>query len=195
MSNERTFKVHIKTKVRTHLIITSWELYEIKPYFWRPVIIITREVLNMIKKRERNTVHSRQLLLQTNTVWRHFNTIDFCDECSNRHSIVRPWDEKYWCFCGCKIWSLFKFSLHINVLNTLERVVAPPNCLWKIGFQFCFDSIKSVSVAIHYSDIIMSAMASLITGALIVCTDQRKRQRSASLAFVRGWWIPLKNGQ
>ena len=44
----------------------------------------------------------------------------------------------------------------------------------------------------HYSDVIMSTMASQITGVPIVyskvCsgTDQRKHQRSASLAFMRG---------
>ena len=44
----------------------------------------------------------------------------------------------------------------------------------------------------HYSDVIMGAMASEITGVsvvcLIVCTgaDPRKHQNSASLAFVRG---------
>ena len=45
---------------------------------------------------------------------------------------------------------------------------------------------------VHYSDVIMSAMASQITGVLIVClnvcsvADQRKHQSSMSLAFVRG---------
>ena len=44
----------------------------------------------------------------------------------------------------------------------------------------------------HYSDVIMSAMASQITSLIIVCStvysgaDQRKHQSSASLAFVRG---------
>ena len=44
----------------------------------------------------------------------------------------------------------------------------------------------------HYNDVIMSAMASQITGVSIVCStfgsgaDQRKHQSSASLAFVRG---------
>ena len=44
----------------------------------------------------------------------------------------------------------------------------------------------------HYSDVIMSEMASKITGIWTVCssvcsgTDQRKHQCSASLAFVRG---------
>ena len=44
----------------------------------------------------------------------------------------------------------------------------------------------------HYSDVIMSTMASQITSLSIVCTtvcsgaDQRKHQSSTSLAFVRG---------
>ena len=44
----------------------------------------------------------------------------------------------------------------------------------------------------HHHDVIMSAMASQITGVSIVCSavysgaDQRKHQSSASLAFVRG---------
>ena len=48
----------------------------------------------------------------------------------------------------------------------------------------------------HYGDVIMGAIASLITSVSIVCStvwsgaDQRKHQSCASLAFVRGirWW-------
>ena len=48
----------------------------------------------------------------------------------------------------------------------------------------------------RYNDVIRNAMVSQITGVSIVCStvgsgaDQRKRQSSASLAFVRGinWW-------
>ena len=45
---------------------------------------------------------------------------------------------------------------------------------------------------VHYNDVIMSAMASQMTGVLIVClnvcsvADQRKHQSSMSVAFVRG---------
>ena len=45
---------------------------------------------------------------------------------------------------------------------------------------------------VHYSDVIMRAMASQITSVFIVCStvcsgaDQRKHQSSASLDFVRG---------
>ena len=58
---------------------------------------------------------------------------------------------------------------------------------------------------LHYSDVIMGAIASQITSLTIVYStvysdaDQRKHQSSASLAFVRGIhqdrWIPRTNGQ
>ena len=47
-------------------------------------------------------------------------------------------------------------------------------------------------ITLHYSDALMSAMASQITGVLIVCSTvcsgagQRKHQSSASMAFVKG---------
>ena len=53
-------------------------------------------------------------------------------------------------------------------------------------------SSMSMLSTTHYSDVIMSAMASQITGFLYVCSvvcsgaDQGKHQSSASLAFVRG---------
>ena len=55
-----------------------------------------------------------------------------------------------------------------------------------IAFQIELQSL------IHYSDVIMSAMASQITDVFIVCStdcrgaDQSKHQSSASLAFMRG---------
>ena len=59
--------------------------------------------------------------------------------------------------------------------------------------------------AIDYNDVIMSAMASLITSLTIVYptvrsgADQRKHQSSASLVFVREFtghlWIPRTKGQ
>ena len=59
--------------------------------------------------------------------------------------------------------------------------------------EWCHISITtSVPGLLHYNDVIMSAMASQITGVSIVysivCSgaDQRKHQSSASLAFVRG---------
>ena len=57
----------------------------------------------------------------------------------------------------------------------------------------------------HYSDVIMSTIASLITSLAVVYStvysdaDQRKHQSSASLAFVwgihRDRWIPRTKGQ
>ena len=67
------------------------------------------------------------------------------------------------------------------------------------SFKWSSDFVNTLNhcmLTIHYSDAIMSTMASQITGVYIVywtvCSspDQRKHQRSASLAFVRGihWW-------
>ena len=53
-------------------------------------------------------------------------------------------------------------------------------------------SLQLREMSYHYSDIIMSMMASQITGISIACssvcsgTDQRKQKISVSLAFVRG---------
>ena len=59
-----------------------------------------------------------------------------------------------------------------------------------------FSSQRDSNMENHYSDIIMSAVVSQITGVSVVystvCSgaDQRKHQSSSSLAFVRGihWW-------
>ena len=49
--------------------------------------------------------------------------------------------------------------------------------------------LSSLGVLLHYSDIIMRAMASQIISLSTVClgTDQIKHQSSVSLAFVRGF--------
>ena len=64
---------------------------------------------------------------------------------------------------------------------------------------------SSVMRNVHYSDIVMGAIASQITSLPVVYltvdsgADQRKYQSSASLAFVRGLhrdrWIPRTKGQ
>ena len=66
--------------------------------------------------------------------------------------------------------------------------------------KITFPRLQSVTVY-HYSDVVMSAMASQITGVSIVCSTaclgavQRKHQSPASLTFVResagDRWIPL----
>ena len=76
--------------------------------------------------------------------------------------------------------------------------------VWNIRSQVWSIFHRCHHCALHYSDVIMSAMTSQITGVSIffsnVCwgADQRKYQSSASLAFVRGihrwpvyslcWW-------
>ena len=67
------------------------------------------------------------------------------------------------------------------------------------------DPLVNILNTSHYNDVIMTMMASQITSVSIVCTAvcsgaaQRKRQSSASLAFVReitgDRWIPRTKGQ
>ena len=76
-----------------------------------------------------------------------------------------------------RLW--FPVTNSIQLLKTCDKIMAVQgtfNDLWK---------------KCHYSDVIMSAMLSQITGVSIVystvcsCADQRKHQSFASLAFVR----------
>ena len=67
------------------------------------------------------------------------------------------------------------------------------NCVFLLFFVMCIHmNMCIICYGIDYSDVIMSAAASQITGLsivyLIVClgADQRKHQSSAPLAFVRG---------
>ena len=64
------------------------------------------------------------------------------------------------------------------------------------------DDLKTNQQETHYSDVVLSGMASQITGVSIVYSavwpgaDQRKHQSSASLAFVTGHqWIARTKGQ
>ena len=83
---------------------------------------------------------------------------------------------------------LSQYSLHIT----------EDGCFVTQCFLSSWDDVYIYHVA-HYSNGIMDAMTSQITGLTIVYstvysgTDQRKHQSSASLAFVRG--IPHTNGQ
>ena len=62
----------------------------------------------------------------------------------------------------------------------------------KVIISPAFDFLVMCWFSIHYSDVMMSPMASQITGVSIVYSnvclgsDQRKHQSSASLAFVKG---------
>ena len=79
----------------------------------------------------------------------------------------------------CEVWL---FSHCLRKLQLLSSAIA---CLLH------FVQSKDVSSE-HYSDVIMDAMPSQITGVSIVCStdgsgaDQRKHQSSASLAFMQG---------
>ena len=95
------------------------------------------------------------------------------------------------------IWHVF-YGAH-NRQSILYGNTEKRGSLW---CQFCSHSWHHRLP--HYNDVIMSAMASQITGVSIVCStvysgaDQRKHQSSTSLAFVKSTvhrWIPLTKGQ
>ena len=75
-----------------------------------------------------------------------------------------------------------------------------PGDYFVVSLDIFFDNQSS-----HYSDVIMSTIASLITSLAVVYStvysdaDQRKHQSSASLAFAwgihRDRWIPRTKGQ
>ena len=85
-----------------------------------------------------------------------------------------------WCVAWC--FSYWRFNFYIDILVLIHFM---SYCIILICRSFSDDDS-------HYSDVIMSAMASRITGTYIVCsivgsgTDQGKHESSASLAFVRG---------
>ena len=96
----------------------------------------------------------------------------------------------------------------------LPRIYKPDGHVMQNGYTnntACSACVSSVSTADsgtstqHYTDVIMTTMASQITSLTVVYStvysdaDQRKHQSSASLAFVwgihRDRWIPRTKGQ
>ena len=92
--------------------------------------------------------------------------------------------------------------------NIKDHIKAPHHCPfvrrnWRVAAPHIQCTVTG-AFPLHYSDVMMRAMASQITGVPIVCStvcscaDQRKHQSSAPLAFVRGTsgdrWIPFTKG-
>ena len=97
--------------------------------------------------------------------------------------------------------SLISLHKHIKTPCCVRRPRGIFDALanWPTSISYCIVGNSCLSYSRdwksnckHYSDVIMSAMASQITGITIVYSrvgsgaDQRKHQSSASLAFVRG---------
>ena len=90
---------------------------------------------------------------------------------------------------------LSKFNRPRGFANMIRTISNHWTCVWWCSFTTLSSSVSTYnwnSCLKHYSDVIMSAMASQIIGVSIaystVCsgTDQRKHQSPVSLAFVRG---------
>ena len=81
----------------------------------------------------------------------------------------------------------------VRIWEKIDRIITAPHCIMN-QIRTIIQPNQHVARhnCVHYSDVIMDAMASQITSLTIVYstvylgTDQRKHQSSASLAFVRG---------
>ena len=104
-------------------------------------------------------------------------------------------------------WKMFSFWWNFHrwlrlKLSKWQLPVQPAMTIsskwWHFRFSF-WHNLRQAQGSSYYSDVIMSTMASQINSLTIVYatvysgTDQRKHQRSASLAFV--WGIPHTDGQ
>ena len=99
-------------------------------------------------------------------------------------------------------WSSFsvqKVLLKLKSVHLTLVIAVSANVLGSASTTSSIDidmTTQLISWRLHYSDIIMSAMASQITGISIVCStvcsgaNKKTHQSFASLAFVRGtyWW-------
>ena len=96
-------------------------------------------------------------------------------------------------FCWpCDFLSLMGFKW-IRVNKGVRNSIFTPYPCFKITHKYTYGYVSLQATPLHYSDIIMGAMASQITSLTIVYStvyssaNQRKHQSSASLAFVRGF--------
>ena len=117
--------------------------------------------------------------------YRKINKINPCANVAGYNSVGRRYNSPDSKFMGLWYvpWQLHKVLVCFVSLHGRDMWCL----LW--GMLRKFDQ---VTVHVHYTDVMMTAVASQITGVLIVCStvcsglDQRKHQSSASLAFVRG---------
>ena len=108
-----------------------------------------------------------------------------CHKNENRMSFL--WKYLHWLHRNLRFW---QFQMQSVTIEFVE--MTPFRFRWSIH-QYCVCTCLCTGFCNqHYNDVIMSAMASHITGLTIVYSivysgaDQRKYQNSASLAFVRG---------
>ena len=119
--------------------------------------------------------------------------------------------------CGLQIWYFADDNFRYNLLNENFCNLSSMIYGFTVKFPYGYETLNFLVMGLswwlpslnipgmyaffvyhlerHYSDVIMSATASQITGVSIVCsgTDRRKHQSSASLAFVRGIHRPPVN--
>ena len=131
---------------------------------------------------------------------------------------VCPWGSPTCILLKWNTWILIKFHWALCLLlpwlgdacvsqkteNQNETILSKKKMLQKWSsrnyIQICTSIFATYGTYIHYSDAVVSAMASQITSASIVCSDicsgadQRKHQSSTSSAFVKRGNPPVTGG-
>ena len=110
----------------------------------------------------------------------------------------------YFCLSGFSrslmtFWKKMQIMVGVGMTGLVHKIVdefpdrtsAVISCTYECNWEFTLQT-PSCMFQLHYNDVIMGTIASLITSLTIVYSivysdaDQRKHQSSASLAFVRG---------
>ena len=143
-----------------------------------------------LRPNKRLSKQSRRRWFKTpsRSLWRHCNVLR---KSENLHFIYLSIEMAcvFEIFPPATEWSYILRILNAIIADVLGIVRSPGICSYDIDLIIQEHSSFSIK---YYSDVIMSAMASQITGVLIVCStvcsgaDQRKHQSSASLAFMTG---------
>ena len=83
--------------------------------------------------------------------------------------------------------------VHVTAAGRNELMTLMPDAIWRhLGTMIHCGQVTPYGARYHYTDVIMTTMASQITSLAVVYStvysdaDQRKHQSSASLAFVWG---------
>ena len=106
---------------------------------------------------------------------------------------------------ACVLKLVYRWSDSDTPLNHVHVYRRGPLQITDISYELGMDTLSHLLFHVHYTDVIMTTIASQITSLTVVYStvysdaDQRKHQCSASLAFVwgihRDRWIPRTKGQ
>ena len=191
--------IHIQKK-------SAWNVVKLgcSCFSWESILLLRNDVKaniyhSFLAFKELTQVLSVIIVMNVMLSWNHWVIFGNCSGLKERRlSIMQR------IFCKFEEQTVLHKGIHWHRLGE-RRSSAKSSCNLTLIVLLDFTSSHwsfykrnvTWSVIIQYSDLIMSAMASQITGDSIICwavcsgAHQRKHQSSTSLAFVRGihWWL------